>query len=271
MPNSTRLFPMTFSPTVEPSDTGDHGEIDMYNNYPHKISDMGYTVVASLLTVTWVSGTLLNIFSLVVFLSNKRLRSPTNMFVMSLNFCDLCMSCFGTFMAMTSSWNGRWLYGRTGCLFEGFMVYFLGMASMYLLCAISVDRYVVIAKPLLGAKINHMVAGLSIAACWIGGFMWAAFPLFGWNEYVLEGAGVSCSVVWETSNSNYTSYIFVIFVFCLVIPLAVMGFSYYGVFMTIKSMSKGRDKTSRIAKRNMKVEKKMAKTIFVMLGKLTVS
>ncbi|KAL8567470.1 hypothetical protein ACOMHN_010061 [Nucella lapillus] len=73
----------------------------------------------------------------------------------------------------------------------GFMVYFLGMTSMYILCAISVDRYVVIAKPLLGAKITHKIRSMS-------------------------------------RNQNW-------------------------------------DKNSRIAKRNMKVEKKMAKTIVVML------
>ncbi|XP_076469691.1 pinopsin-like [Babylonia areolata] len=267
MPNSTSLL-------VHPTLAGDGLEaalltttLDPYHHHPHRISDQAYTLVACVLSVVWVFGTLLNVLSLVVFACNKKLRSPTNMFVISLNVCDLGMSCFGTFPSMTSSWNGRWLYGRLGCIIEGFMVYFLGMTSLYLLCAISVDRYVVIAKPLLGAKINHKVAFVAILACWLGGFLWAFLPLVGWNEYVLEGAGISCSVVWESTNASYTSYIITIFFTCLVIPLGFIIFSYYGVYMTIRSMSRNQnwDKNSRIAKKNMKVEKKMAKTIAVML------
>ena len=92
---------------------------DPYVDFPHRISDLGYTVIASLLTFVWVFGTIFSTLSLVVFATNKTLRSPTNMFVMSLNVCDLCMSCFGTFLQMTSSWNGKWLYGRIGCINAG--------------------------------------------------------------------------------------------------------------------------------------------------------
>ncbi|XP_070193485.1 parapinopsin-like, partial [Littorina saxatilis] len=200
----------------------------------HSMSDTGYVTIAVLLSVVWVFGTVFNITALYVFFSNKRLQSPTNMFVIALSLCDLCMSFIGTFMAMTSSWKKHWLYGHNGCVFEGFTVYFLGLTSVYLLTAISLDRYIVIARPLIGHLITHKMACVSIALCWLGGFLWAAAPLFGWNEFRLEGAGVSCSVVWESTNPTYTSYIFVIFTFCLVIPLALMVFSYYHVFMTIR-------------------------------------
>ena len=74
------------------------------------------------------------------------------------------------------------------------------------------------------------MAAAGIGVCWGVGFLWASLPLFGWNEYVLEGAGISCSVVWESSSPNHTSYVFTIFVFCFLIPLAIIVFSYQGVY-----------------------------------------
>ena len=114
MRNSTSLFPNNINSSVTPPAPN-----EVYVDFPHKISDLGYIAVASLLSFVWVFGTISNVISLIVFASNKTLRSPTNLFVMSLNLCDLFMCCFGTFMAMTSSWSKRWLYGHTGCVIEG--------------------------------------------------------------------------------------------------------------------------------------------------------
>ncbi|XP_025107397.1 visual pigment-like receptor peropsin isoform X2 [Pomacea canaliculata] len=241
--------------------------------HPARMSRAGYMVVGATLTLTWVLGTLGNATCLAVFTLHKRLRSPTNMFVMSLNTSDLLMSSVACFFCLSSAWRGGWLYGHAGCTFEGFLVYLLGMTSMYSLAAISLDRYIVIAKPLLGPRITPRVAGGSIALCWLGGFLWAALPLVGWNEYRLEGGGISCSVVWESTSTLYTSYIWAIFFFCFLLPVGVMFFSYYHIFMTIRVVSRNQtwDKNSRIARRNQKVEKKMAKTIAAMLGSGSIS
>ena len=79
------------------------------------------------------------------------------------------------------------------------------------------------------------VAAVAVGLCWFGGFLWAAPPLFGWNRYALEGAGVSCSVVWERADANHSSYIFAIFVCCFIIPLTIIVFSYYGVYKTVST------------------------------------
>ncbi|GFR85407.1 hypothetical protein ElyMa_006027600 [Elysia marginata] len=42
---------------------------------------------------------------------------------------------------MTSAWAHRWLWGRAGSIAEGFLVYFLGLSSMYILMAIAVDSF----------------------------------------------------------------------------------------------------------------------------------
>jgi hypothetical protein len=58
-------------------------------------------------------------------------------------------------------------------------------------------------------------------------------PLMGWNEYVLEGAGVSCSIIWESKVPAYTAFVIVIFFFCFLLPLLIMAFSYVNVYLTV--------------------------------------
>ncbi|ESO95853.1 hypothetical protein LOTGIDRAFT_64356, partial [Lottia gigantea] len=209
------------------------------------------------MTMYCITAVLFDGCAMLVFLKNKNLRSPTNLFILGLNVCDFLMATIAAPLSGISSFHHRWLFGTIGCTYEGFAVYFLGQTSMYLLAAISFDRYYVIAKPLQASKITHRVATIAVLACYAGGFFWAFVPLVGWNEYTLEGAKISCSVVWESSNPVYTSYIFTIFITCLVIPLAVMFFSYFNVYMTVR-------KLSRIARRNFRIEKKMFKTIIAM-------
>ncbi|XP_055882539.1 visual pigment-like receptor peropsin isoform X1 [Biomphalaria glabrata] len=232
------------------------------------LSDAGFTFIACMLGFTFVVGSFSNGLCLFVFIRNRRLRSPTNVFVMALNLVDFLMCFTGIPMAMTSAWNHKWIWGDAMCDFEAFLVYFLGMASMYVLMAIAFDRYIAISKPLLGTKITKSIAYVSCAGCYFLGFIWAIPPAFGWNEFGLEGAGISCSVVWENPDPLYMSYIWAIFFFCFIIPLGIMVYSYWGVLATLRNLNKNSvwDMNSRVARKNLAIEKKMFKTAVLIVA-----
>ena len=59
------------------------------------LTDAGYNFIAFMLTTCFIFGSFINGLCLFVFMKNKRLRSPTNIFVMSLNICDMLMSLIG--------------------------------------------------------------------------------------------------------------------------------------------------------------------------------
>ncbi|KAK3738774.1 hypothetical protein RRG08_035654 [Elysia crispata] len=63
------------------------------------MSEAGFTFIASMLTVTYVVGSFINGLCLFVFARNKRLRSPTNVFVIALNLCDFLMCFVGEYEA----------------------------------------------------------------------------------------------------------------------------------------------------------------------------
>lgn len=197
------------------------------------LSSENYTVIGTVLLVIIIFGTLENGTVLIVFVKSKHLRSTTNFFIISLIIADFAMCVFGIPVSMSSNLANRWLWGSSGCTYEGFVVFFLGLTQMYVLCAISVNRYIVIAKPLYKANITNRVAFVSILSCWFGGLFWAIMPVFGWNRYDKEAQGTSCTIVWQSGELSVKSYTITIFFMCLVFPLSVMIYCYYGIFMTV--------------------------------------
>ena len=193
-----------------------------------------YYTVASVLTFTLVTGTLFNTIAIAVFARNKQLRTPTNSFVIALCVCDLLLSLMGTPVPAITAWFQGALHGQTAlCTVDGFVVYFFGLSSMYLLAAISVDRYVVIVRGPASIVVTQGAASVAIGVCFALGLFWTSLPLLGWNRYVPEGIGVACSISWRSGDPTSTSYIITILVFCLVLPLIVMAFCYVSIYLTV--------------------------------------
>ncbi|KAL3876908.1 hypothetical protein ACJMK2_034689 [Sinanodonta woodiana] len=232
--------------------------------YPH----FAHTISGVILLFVFVMATLENSLVLVLFLRKKQLRSSTNMFIIALTVCDLFMALIPVPISMTASFLGGWPYGQSVCHLEGFMVYCFGLSSLYLLMAISWNRYFVIARQLQANRITNRVAGLSIFGCFVGGFLWSSFPFLGWSEYGLEGALTSCGIRWDIKSQATLSYVIAIFCFCFIFPIGGMIFCYFKIYMTVRRISRNYISKSnrRLAFRNMATEKKMAKTILAMIG-----
>ncbi|KAJ8319407.1 hypothetical protein KUTeg_004498 [Tegillarca granosa] len=209
----------------------------LHNNTTDYVQDVllpkyWYNIIAFTLTGTGIFGTIENIIVVVLFCRVKSLRTSTNMFIISVALSDLLMCALSKPFAIASNLAGVWIFGDSGCKFYGFLVYFLGVTSMYTLCALSFDRCIVITKPFFATNITHTVAGIIIAGCWLLGMFWAILPLIGWNSYELEVPYTSCSVVWDSKEPLRFSYNITIFFTCFCIPVTVMGYSYTMIYLT---------------------------------------
>ena len=58
-----------------------------------------------------------------------------------------------------------------------------------------------------------------ILISFIIGIFWALAPIFGWSEYSLEGALISCSVEWNKRTTSVMSYNISIAIFVYLFPL----------------------------------------------------
>ena len=107
-----------------------------------------------------VSGIVLNGIIIYILLRKKTRRSPIDVFMIALCSFDLLGALLGIPLPLSSSLACRWvllasthpitviflflrwLYGKYLCYYEGFVAYFVGMVGLYLLVALSLNRFV---------------------------------------------------------------------------------------------------------------------------------
>lgn len=194
----------------------------------------GHTLFGILLLLVELFGLIENSLVLLTFFKSKQLRSATNIFVIGLCTADLLMIGLGCPFSIIAAFYGKWVFSEGICTLAGFLVYFFGLTQLYLLTAISVDRYIVITKPLQSAMITKRVAVLSCVGCFVGGLFWSIFPLVGWSNYGLEAPGVFCGL--DIENMQF-SFSLAIFCSCFLFPFTTMSFCYYNIYATV-SISK---------------------------------
>ena len=79
---------------------------------------------------------------------NRKLRTLTNHFVVSLAFADMLVAIGAMSFNASQTLEGRWLWGPVVCdLWNSLDVYFCTTSILHL-CCISVDRFYAIVKPL---------------------------------------------------------------------------------------------------------------------------
>ncbi|KAL3847554.1 hypothetical protein ACJMK2_018511 [Sinanodonta woodiana] len=235
---------------------------------PPEVSPYVHHINAFLLVLIYIFGVLENGIILAIVAKNKNLRSAPNTFIIAMALGDFSLCFFGIPLSSTSSMAGRWIWDDTGCMIEGFIVYFIGMANMYILMAVSLHRYLAVSRPSLGSQINVKVAMKAIIACAVGGLFWTVVLIFGWSRYTPEGVGTTCSVTWTDKDVATTSYNICIFILCYLIPVGTMIVAYYKLLDTVQNVAKSTlwDMKSRLARKQLRIERKLAKSFMIIIA-----
>lgn len=82
-----------------------------------KLSPAGFVVLGFIMTF----GFLNNFIVLLLFCKFKKLRTPVNMLLLNISVSDMLVCLFGTTLSFASSIRGKWLLGRSGCSWYGFI------------------------------------------------------------------------------------------------------------------------------------------------------
>ncbi|KAK4875276.1 hypothetical protein RN001_011698 [Aquatica leii] len=117
-----------------------------------------------------------------VFCSSK-LRSVTNLFIVSLAVADLLVGV--AVLPFSATWEifKVWIFGDTWCSVWLALDVWMCTASILNLCAISLDRYVAVTRPITYPSImSHSRAKLLIAGLWVLSFVICFPPLVGWKD-----------------------------------------------------------------------------------------
>ncbi|TMS06333.1 Vertebrate ancient opsin [Larimichthys crocea] len=209
-----------------------------------KLSPTGFAVLSVVLGFIMTFGFLNNFIVLLLFCKFKKLRTPVNMMLLNISVSDMLVCLFGTTLSFASSIRGKWLLGRSGCNWYGFINSCFGIVSLISLVILSYDRYSTLTvynkrgpdyrKPLL-----------AVGGSWLYSLLWTVPPLLGWSSYGVEGAGTSCSVSWTVRSAQSHAYIICLFIFCLGIPILVMVYCYSRLLLAVKQVGKVRKTAAR--------------------------
>ncbi|XP_026706635.1 opsin-3-like isoform X2 [Athene cunicularia] len=201
------------------------------------LSRYGHTVVAVFLGFIFFFGFMNNLIVLILFCKFKTLRNPVNMLLLNISISDMLVCISGTTLSFASNIHGKWIGGKHGCRWYGFVNSCFGIVSLISLAVLSYERYSTLTL-CNKRSADYRKALLAVGGSWIYSLVWTVPPLIGWSSYGIEGAGTSCSVRWSSESAESTSYIICLFIFCLVIPVMVMMYCYGRLLYAVKQFYK---------------------------------
>ncbi|KAM9381790.1 melanopsin-like [Phaethornis superciliosus] len=229
-----------------------------------------YTVGSCVLIIGSI-GIIGNLLVLYAFCSNKKLRTPQNYFIMNLAVSDFLMSASQAPMCFVNSMHKEWILGDIGCNLYAFCGALFGITSMMTLLAISVDRYLVITKPLQSLQWTSKKHTLQIIAIvWLYSLGWSVAPLLGWSSYVPEGLMISCTWDYVTYSPSNRSYTMILCCCVFFIPLIIIFHCYLFMFLAIRRTGRDVQKLGSCSRKSyvsqsIKNEWKLAKIAFVVI------
>ncbi|XP_002735840.1 somatostatin receptor type 5-like [Saccoglossus kowalevskii] len=183
-------------------------------------------IVYSIICVVGISA---NLFVIVILLKFSNLHSIPNIFVLNLSIADLLFLFTLPFIAHQRA-TKTWVFGAAVCKFiHGFdgMNQFTGI---FILTAMSVDRYLAITKPMQSRSYRTPTKTRVISVLsWILSFLASLVLWIYATVLTMDNGNPICIVRW--SNEFQGGEIFIIYTFCIgfVMPLLLIVTAYFHV------------------------------------------
>lgn len=112
-----------------------------------------------------------------------------------------------------------------------------GIVSLVSLSLLSYERYTTVLHSSQVDVSDFRKAWLFVGGSWFYSLFWTLPPLLGWSSYGPEGPGTTCSVQWHLRSPSSILYVLCLFIFCLLLPLLLMLYSYGRILMAIRRVS----------------------------------
>ncbi|XP_062981484.1 opsin-3 [Elgaria multicarinata webbii] len=255
------------SSSLEPTPVEQH-DLEQQRQEP-AASDAGppfsagtYELLALLIATIGILGLCNNLLVLVLYAKFKRLRTPTNLFLVNISLSDLLVSLFGVSFTFLSCLRNHWVWDAAGCVWDGFSNSLFGIVSIMTLTVLAYERYI---RVVHARVIDFSWSWRAITYIWLYSLAWTGAPLLGWNHYTLEIHGLGCSVDWRSKEPNDSSFVLFFFLGCLVAPVGIMAYCYGHILYAIRMLRCVQDLQAIQVVKILRYEKKVAKMCFLMI------
>ncbi|XP_015604205.1 octopamine receptor Oamb [Cephus cinctus] len=229
-------------------------------------SGSGIVVTLVVLAIVNVMVVLGNVLVILAVCHTTKLRNVTNMFIVSLAVADLMVGV--AVLPFSATWEvfKVWIFGDLWCSIWLAVDVWMCTASILNLCAISLDRYLAVTRPVIYPQImSPKRARLLVAAVWVLSFVICFPPLVGWKDkkshpshnttFSQSGRFNSTSIFvpvkpcpWICELTNDAGYVVYSALGSFYIPMLVMLFFYWRIYNAAVSTTKAINQGFRTTK-----------------------
>lgn len=219
------------------------------------------------LLLIWVLGIIGNVLVCIVIQRSRRVQSTTNYFVASIALSDLILAFSGMPMVAGRVISDSWPFGDFMCRLVRFIQFFSPNVTMFILTAISIDRFYTIIYP-LSFKITRGTAKRMIACCWVFACLFSCLCFYFYTEKTVKSENGSNKTICPTyalpadwSGIAYTLSLFLIQYFA---PMIIMLVVYTRLFRYIWKTDKPMRRIQRTMNSVPRTKVKMVKMLMVL-------
>ncbi|CAD7092090.1 unnamed protein product [Hermetia illucens] len=225
-----------------------------------------------LLTIIGIIAVIGNGVVLYIFSTTKSLRTPANLLVMNLAFCDMCIMLTNNPMMIINLFYETWVLGPMMCDVYALCGSIFGAGSIWSMSMIALDRYNVIVKGINGRPMTIKLALLKILFIWCIGAFWTIMPMIGWNRYIPEGNMTACGI--DYLGRDWSTRLYVIcYPLCVYYtPLFLICYSYWFILQAVSAHEKAmREQAKKMNVKSLRSSEDAEKSAEAKLAKVALT
>ncbi|KAJ3596522.1 hypothetical protein NHX12_002929 [Muraenolepis orangiensis] len=191
------------------------------------------SVFLVLLVCAW--GIVGNVMVVLVVLTTRHMRTPTNCYLVSLAVADLTVLVAAGLPNVAESLTGTWVFGHAGCLGITYLQYLGINVSSCSITAFTVERYIAICHPMRAKTVCTVSrAKRIIAGVWVFTCVYCMLWFFLLDIKVVQGGHVQCG--YKVKRELYLPIYLIDFAIFYVVPL-LLAIVLYGLIARILYLS----------------------------------
>lgn len=188
--------------------------------------DVSTEVQIALYTIVGTKSFLCNSIIFLVIGTNKKMRTKSNLMLLSLATTDWLTILIGIPIHLVNLAKGGNQTHESYCDLSGFLILIPFLVSNFNLTLIAVHRYVLVVRNTDYRRLfTQRNTYLLIAAVWAIGITLSLPPLLGWGSFAYDCNRAHCMVDWKRS----LSYLVFLQVLAYPAPMCIMCFCYYKI------------------------------------------
>uniref|UniRef100_A0A8C4ZLG7 Thyrotropin-releasing hormone receptor n=1 Tax=Gadus morhua TaxID=8049 RepID=A0A8C4ZLG7_GADMO len=194
------------------------------------------TVSVFLVLLVCTAGIVGNVMVVLVVLTTRHMRTPTNCYLVSLAVADLTVLVAAGLPNVAESLSGTWVFGHSGCLGITYLQYLGINVSSCSITAFTVERYIAICHPMRAKTVCTVSrAKRIIAGVWVFTCIYCMLWFFLVDIKVVESGHVQCG--YKVKRELYLPIYLIDFAIFYVVPL-LLAIVLYGLIARILYLRK---------------------------------